>query len=90
MNCWGFQPDLFDLMNGDFLAFLRARGQELKSEFYLPGTISDLITRNAVKVRLLTTPDAWFGVTYREDAPAVRRCIQELTARGVYPERLWK
>lgn len=88
MNCWGFQPDLFDLMNEDFLTFLRARGQELKSEFYLPGTISDLITRRTVKVRLLTTPDAWFGVTYREDKPAVTAGIQALIDAGVYPNAL--
>ena len=89
MNCWGFQPDVFDLMNGDFLSFLRARGQELKSEFYLPGTISDLITRGAVKVRLLTTTDKWFGVTYREDKPMVLAGIQSLIDEGLYPARLW-
>jgi NDP-sugar pyrophosphorylase family protein len=89
MNCWGFHPDLFARMNDDFQLFLRARGQELKSEFYLPGTISDLIIRGAVKVRLLTTPDAWFGVTYREDKPMVMAGIQSLIDSGDYPANLW-
>jgi len=89
MNCWGFQPDLFHLMNEDFASFLQARGQELKSEFYLPATISDLITRGTVKVRVLTTPDAWFGVTNREDKPRVTAGIQELIDAGLYPALLW-
>jgi MobA-like NTP transferase domain len=89
MNCWGFSLDLFGGLDAGFRNFLERRGQELKSEFYLPGTISDMINSGQVRVRVLTTPDVWFGVTYREDKPFVMAGIQALIDRGVYPGKLW-
>jgi len=38
---------------------------------------------------MLSTPDTWFGVTYREDRPRVVDSIRQLIARGEYPEKLW-
>ncbi|NBO58928.1 MAG: hypothetical protein EBU73_08370 [Chitinophagia bacterium] len=32
----------------------------------------------------------WFGVTYKEDAPAVRKAINDLLADGAYPAGLWR
>jgi len=89
MNCWGFFSDLFDRMGENFRAFLSERGNELKSEYYLPGTVSDMIANGQVKVTVLTTPDAWFGVTYREDKPFVMQGIQKLIDEGKYPALLW-
>lgn len=89
MNCWGFQPDLFKKLEADFVRFLQQRGTELKGEFYLPGSVSDMIAAHSVRVRLLTTPDRWFGVTYREDKPFVMQGIQSLIDAGDYPPLLW-
>jgi hypothetical protein len=89
MNCWGFSTDLFAGLNAGFADFLTKRGNELKSEFYLPGTVSDMIASGRTKVKVLTTPDAWFGVTYREDKPFVTAGIQKLIDKGSYPSRLW-
>ena len=70
-------------------AFLAARGCELKSEFYLPAAVSELIGRGEASVRVLPTESTWFGVTYREDKPRVQAAIAELVRRGVYPARLF-
>jgi hypothetical protein len=40
-------------------------------------------------MRVLATDSQWFGVTYKEDKPAVEARIRALIAQGVYPERLW-
>jgi len=40
-------------------------------------------------VRLLDSPDPWFGMTYREDRDTVAARLRELVARGDYPPRLW-
>ncbi|HMP91222.1 MAG TPA: sugar phosphate nucleotidyltransferase, partial [Kiritimatiellia bacterium] len=85
MNCWGFTPGLFHGMESDFRAFLDRRGAEVKSEFYLPATISAMISRGEACVQVLQTPDAWYGVTYREDKPMVMAGIQSLIDRGLYP-----
>lgn len=90
MNLWGFHPSIFDHLETQFRRFLRDRGQEKNSELYIPSVVDAIVTSGQARVKVEKTDDNWFGVTYREDAPSVRRCLQELTARGVYPERLWK
>lgn len=62
-------------------------GEEaLKAEFYLPSMVSELIDSGKAKVKVLTTPDRWIGVTYREDKPMVVESIKKLVEDGVYPE----
>ena len=90
MNLWGFHPSIFDHAQTQFRRFFQERGRERNSELYIPSVVDAIVTRGQARVKVERTDDTWFGVTYREDAPAVRRCIQELTARGVYPERPWK
>ena len=71
-------------------AFLTANGQSPKAEFYLPFAVNDMIGRGKAAVQMLTTPDSWHGVTYREDKPEVQRAIRELIDAGVYPEKLYE
>ena len=33
----------------------------------------------------MTTPDKWYGVTYKEDKPMVQKAIADMKARGLYP-----
>ncbi len=89
MNMWGFTPELFAPLREDFLRFLRAAGGEQKSECYLPNSVNTLVGQGLARVRVLSSPDAWFGVTYREDRESVVERIRALVAAGAYPERLW-
>lgn len=88
MNMWGFTPALFGELQERFTAFLRQRGGEEKSEFYIPSAVNEIVQARRARVKILPTPDSWFGVTYREDRPFVVKSIRELIARGMYPERL--
>lgn len=90
MNMWGFTPDYFDYSLKSFENFLSKHGQELKSEFYIPLTVNELITLGKVSCKVLDTPSKWFGVTYAEDRPQVVLKINELVRRKVYPEKLFK
>ena len=90
MNFWGFMPSLLPALERDFRAFLTANGQSPKAEFYLPFAVNDMIGRGEAGVQMLTTPDSWHGVTYREDKPEVQRAIRELIDAGVYPEKLYE
>jgi hypothetical protein len=89
MNMWGFTPALFPALREDFERFLRESGGELKTECYLPNSVNTLVGAGAARVRVLSSPDAWFGVTYREDRESVVARIAELVGSGAYPERLW-
>jgi hypothetical protein len=51
--------------------------------------VSRLIEAGLMRVRVMQTPDKWFGVTYREDKPRVEASVGQMIASGVYPSKLW-
>jgi UTP-glucose-1-phosphate uridylyltransferase len=89
LNTWGFSPNIFPQLEAQFVEFLRARGSELKAEFYIPWALNNLISANALRLKVLRTPASWFGVTYREDRPRVIESIKQLVEAGEYPVKLW-
>jgi hypothetical protein len=88
MNMWGFTPALFGELRERFTEFLKSHGHDEKSEFYIPSAVNEIVQVGHARVKMLQTPDSWFGVTYREDRPRVINSIRELIERGVYPEKL--
>ena len=89
MNMWGFTPEYFDYVEKAFVEFLKTRGQELKSEFYIPTLVNDMIRNGEATCKVLDTTSKWFGVTYAEDRPQVVMKINNLVREGVYPEKLF-
>ena len=89
MNCWGFTPKLFTELEDRFVKFLAARGTEMKSEWYIPFVVDELIKEGKADCNVLPTDSRWFGVTYREDKPLVTAAIQRLVDAGEYPMRRW-
>ncbi len=89
MNMWGFTPDYFAYSEEIFKAFLQTQGQELKSEFYIPYAVNELIVNNKVTCKVLDTTAKWFGVTYAEDRPQVVMKINNLIKKGDYPAKLF-
>jgi len=89
MNMWGFTPSLFVHLETLFVEFLKERGGELKSEFYIPFAVNTMIARKLAHARVLATPESWFGVTYKEDKPMVVAGIRRLIDSGAYPAKLF-
>ena len=89
MNMWGFTPDYFDYSLEDFKKFLTEYGQELKSEFFIPLVVNNLIVAGKATCKVLDSSAKWFGVTYAEDRPEVVAKIQALIEGGVYPAKLY-
>lgn len=89
MNMWAFTPEYFDYSLEAFKAFLAEKGQELKSEFYIPTLVNQLIKEHKATCKVLDTPAKWFGVTYSEDRPQVVMKINNLIKKGEYPEKLF-
>ncbi len=84
MNMWGFTTDIFDYLKEEFVKFLKIRGTELKSEFYLPFVVDTLIKSGEKKARVLVAEERWYGVTYKEDKDAVIKAIGDLMDQGLY------
>jgi len=91
MNFWGYTPSFLREIADRFPAFLdkTLQANPLKGEFYLPVLVADLLAENKATVRVLRSPDKWFGVTYAADKPAVVAALREMTAQGLYPDGLW-
>lgn len=90
MNMFGLPVAFLDELERGFPEFLaNVKEGDLKAEYLLPTIVDQCIRSGKAKIRLLETPDKWFGVTYKEDKPAVVAAIQKLIADGVYPERLF-
>lgn len=89
MNLWGFNPDYFKYTEEEFIDFLKERGTEMKSEFYIPTVVDHLINKGEKKVKVLDTDSQWFGVTYPEDREGVVKKFAELHENGVYPDKMF-
>ena len=90
MNMWGFTPDYFAKSAEIFQTFLEANANELKKEYYIPYAVDRMIRLGIGKCDVLSTPSHWFGVTFKEDRPAVVEKFKEFAEQGVYPTPLYK
>ena len=91
MNMWGFMPSFMEEQRIRFPKFLDKALAEnpLKGEFYLPFTVGELLKSGEATVKVLTSPDKWYGVTYAADKPAVVAALRAMAEEGLYPDGLW-
>lgn len=92
MNMWGFTPSFAAESEARFPAFLdRALAENpMKGEYFLPSTVSALLAEDKATVKMLYSPDKWYGVTYAADKPVVVAALKAMTEAGLYPDGLWK
>ena len=91
MNCWGLTPAIFGELKSGFVKFLSSeKGKEMKSEYYLPGAVDDMMKAGKCTARVYPTTAAWYGVTYSEDKEGVKSALRGLMDGGEYPHKLWK
>ena len=91
MNLWGFTPSFVEQARQGFAEFLAARlpVDPLKCEYYLPSVVTAVLESGKAEVKVLTSPDKWYGITYREDKPALTAALETMTRAGTYPRGLW-
>lgn len=92
MNMFGFTPVFLQELENRFPEFLEKELPEnpAKKEFLLPMTVGELLKEGKANVKVLSTADKWYGVTYAADKPLVVAALKEKTQQGLYPETgLW-
>lgn len=91
MNIWGFQHSMMEEIEARFSAYLEENlpVNPLKCEYYLPLVPNLLITEGKGSVRVLTTDEKWYGVTYHEDKEGVVAALKNMRENGRYPAHLW-
>ena len=91
MNMWALQPEFIQVLERGFRDFFQTSAKEnpMKAEYLLPIYIGQLLRENQVTVQVLETGEKWFGVTYREDKPAVVESFRKLIDEGIYATPLF-
>ena len=91
MNMWGFMPSFLEEIEARFVTFLNTTLVEnpLKGEYFLPLPVSQLIEEGKASVKVLTSADRWYGVTYAADKPVVMAALKSMQEQGLYPDGLW-
>ena len=84
MNFWVFPSSVFGMVGARFDAFLEREGNDPAAEFLLPEAINELIATGELTLHGLEAPGPWFGLTYRDDLPAVTAGIAALIEQGQY------
>lgn len=92
MNFWGFtKPILRELEKGFPIALDKIMAENpLKGEYFLPEAVQDLIEKDKAAVKVLKSPDQWYGVTYKEDKEKVSSALQSKKDKGLYPSKIWE
>ena len=90
MNFWGFTPWALEQMESYMDAFLKALpADDLKGECLLPVMVGEMLEKNTLQVRALTTDESWFGMTYKADRASTAQMLTQLTEAGKYPRQLY-
>ena len=91
MNMWGFGKSIISEFGKALDLFFdkKVALNPMKAECLIPTEVDVLLKSKKATVKVLTSTDQWFGVTYKEDKPYVVESIQKLKDAGEYPEKLW-
>ena len=92
MNLWGFTAEFMQQLWDRFPAFWQnaMETNPLKGEYFLPFVVNDTMHDGQATARLLHTSGKWYGVTYPQDLPSVKKAIDRMIREGEYPSPLWK
>ena len=89
MNLWGFHNNIFEHTRKMFVDFVKNNPEDPKAEFYIPRVANDLLEKKAIELKVLTSTEKWYGVTYKEDKDDVVTAMKNLHSSGKYPKALW-
>ena len=78
MNMWGFTPGYYIELEKRFGKFLKENRENLKAEYFVPTIVNELLQEKKATVKVLSTHEKWFGVTYQEDRPVVKKAVIEI------------
>ena len=90
MNMWGFPGKMMQHLKDGFPQFLQEKvpANPEKAEYFLPSVVDAQLSAGTACV-VYTTPDKWYGVTYREDRAEVVEALARMAQEGLYPAPLW-
>jgi len=83
MNCWLFNTDIFTIIEQRLIETFTCDVSS-DNECYLPEVVMQQIVQQSKKIKVLTSHDDWFGLTYAADSNTVSNNIVSLTDKGLF------
>lgn len=89
MNFFGFSVSAFDEFQKFWEEFKKTSLSLPKAEALLPAAAGEIVTKGKGSIKVFSSGEKWFGMTYPEDREIVKNEIAAKIACGYYPEHLW-
>ncbi len=89
MNLFGFSPKAFESFEEYWANFKKTSLSIPKAEALLPVASSQMIEQGKGRIKVFTSEESWFGMTYPEDKQVVKDEIAKKISEAYYPEKLW-
>lgn len=89
MSFYGVLPGMREYIEKDCKRFFESNDNLDTCEYFLPDILTNMINEGLIKLKSIPTKSKWMGITYREDLDNVKKNIENMTAEGIYPEKLW-
>ena len=89
MNLFGFSPKAFESFEEYWENFKKTSLSQPKAEALLPVATSEMIQKGKGSVKVFTSEESWFGMTYPQDKEVVKSAITKKIESGYYPKMLW-
>ena len=90
MNFFGFTPKVYEYMTQYWEAFIKDNASSAKAECLLPNCAGEIVQKGLGTIKVFSTTEKWFGMTYKEDRETVKNNLALKTKQGFYPEILWE
>ncbi|MDD4011096.1 MAG: hypothetical protein PHI83_03025 [Sphaerochaetaceae bacterium] len=90
MNLFGFSRSIFGELEAYFENFKRTSLLAEKAESLLPDCAGLVVSSGRGSIKVFSTHEKWFGMTYKEDRQTVADNLAAMTRAGIYPEKLWR
>lgn len=80
LNCFGFDTGILREIETEFGGFMnKVDSDPLNLEFFLPTVVDNMLKKGLCDVKVLKTNGHWYGVTYKEDLPFIKKYFANLS-----------
>lgn len=90
MNLFGFSLKVFEQFHEYWEKFISENVTAEKTEALLPVVAGNIIKEKKGSLKVFTSSENWFGMTYPEDREVVKNEISKKISTGYYPQVLWE
>lgn len=90
MNMMCFTKDVFLPFEREFNDYIVKNIEKENAEHIMSFAIDSGIKKNDFKIKIIPTKAKWYGITYKEDLPVLKKAIRTMIDAGIYEEKLWK